>query len=199
MRLAGMIAVAALSSIMLGACGGPEAATAPTVAAGGALAGDDALIAAAQKISDAIGGCVRPADAKLTSKVVGLEGGSIVMIGCSQADFTTTSRLFAVSGAAPPQLLSIPDYGPGGWFASDQASMAEIDAGTGVMTTMRKGAENGNCGSEGTYHWDGKRMSLQEMHWQACDGANLTGPPFPVIWPTQQGAAVDPNGATPAP
>ena len=91
---------------------------------------------------------------QLESKVVGLESGSIVMIGCSQTAFATTHRLFAVTGEAT-QLVTLPDYDASGWFASDQASMAEIDAGTGVLTTLRKSADNGSCGSEGRYQWDG--------------------------------------------
>ena len=115
------------------------------------------------------------------------------------AMFPLTLRLFSVSGTNAPALLSIPDYEMSGWFATDQASMAELDAGTGELTTMRKGAADGSCGSEGTYRWDGKRFALQEMHWQACGEPDAKGPPFPIVWPTQQGAVVDPNGATPAP
>jgi hypothetical protein len=43
------------------------------------------------------------------------------------------------------------------------------------------------------------RFALQEMHWQDCGGPQPNGPPFPALWPTQVGAEVDPNGATPAP
>jgi hypothetical protein len=192
MRLASMIAGAAL---VLAGCGGPDAAP-QGVANAASLAGDDALIVSAQKISDAIGGCVRPADAQLESKVIGLESGSIVMIGCSQGAYSSTHRLFAMTGEAP-QLVTLPDYDTGGWFASDQASMAEIDAGTGVLTTMRKSAGHGGCGSEGRYQWDGAHFVLQELRWQDCNTSSP--PPFPIVWPLQQNAVVDPNVATPPP
>lgn len=198
MRLALMIATAAcLPALVLAGCGGPEAAAPNGDVAATSLAGDDALIAAAQKISDAIGGCVKPADSQIESKVVGLESGSIVMIGCSQGAYSTTHRLFSVNGGEPPALVTLPDFDSSGWYASDQASAAEIDAGTGVLTTMRKSAGHGGCGSEGSYQWDGVRFVLEELRWQDCNAPGV--PPFPVVWPPQQGAAVDPNVATPAP
>jgi hypothetical protein len=201
MRLGSILPLAAALAAACAAtgCGGDPAGGDAAKPAARTLEGDAALIAAAQAISDAVGGCVKPADAALESKVVGLENGAIVMLGCSQHEFASTSRLFAVRGSNSPVLLSIPDYDANGWVARDQASMSELDAGTGVLTTMRKGASNGGCGSEGTYRWDGEHFVLQELRWQACDSPDAKGPPFPVMWPTQQGAAVDPNGATPAP
>jgi len=165
------------------------------------LEGDIALISAAQAVSDAIGGCVRPANLSTTveSKVVSLEKSTIVMLACSQGAYDYTHRLFVIGAGEPPQLLSVPDYDASGWYATDQASMAEIDAGTGVLTTLRRGNEKETCGSEGRYQWDGARFAVQEMHWQDCKRTTLSGPPFPVLWPTQLGAEVDPNGATPAP
>ncbi len=199
MRLTKMIATATLAPmLLLAACGGPDAATSPA-AGTPALAGDDALIATTMKISDAIGGCLRPDDAQVESKVVSLETGSIVMLACSQGAYSYTHRLFAVRGSEAPELLTLPDYDSTGWFASDQASMAELDAGTGVLTTLRKSAGHGGCGSEGRYQWDGIHFVLQELRWQDCGDPDIKGPPFPVIWPTQQGASTAPNTATPAP
>jgi hypothetical protein len=192
----GLIAQITVGLVLAG-CGGPKPAD-PGPAAG-TLEGDAALIASAQTVSDAIGGCVRPADSDVQSKVVSLETSAIVMLTCSQSGYSYTFRLFAIHAGKAPELLSLPDYDTTGWFASDQASLAELDAGTGVLTTLRKGAEHGGCGSEGRYQWDGARFALQELHWQDCEAASLGGPPFPVIWPTQQNAEVDPNGATPAP
>lgn len=192
MRFASMIAGMA---VLLAGCG-PDLAAPQGVASAASLAGDDALIASAQKISDAIGGCVKPADAQLESKVVGLENGSIVMIGCSQGAYSMTHRLFAMTGDMP-HLVTLPDYDATGWFASDEASMAEIDAGTGVLTTLRKSAGHGGCGSEGRYQWDGARFVLQELRWQDC--SSTSPPPFPIVWPLQQNTVADPNVATPAP
>lgn len=191
-------AVVAAPALMLAACGGPGA-PGPQGAGTPAAQGDDALIAAAQAISDAMGGCFKPEDAQVESRVIGLEDGSIVMLACSQGAYSFTHRLFVARGDAGLELLSLPDYDASGWFATDQASMAEIDAGTGVLTTMRKSAGHGGCGSEGRYQWDGVHFALQELRWKDCTAGDMTGPPFPVIWPTQVGAAVDPNGATPAP
>jgi len=199
MRLMRMIAAAvAAPALLLAACGGPGA-TGPQAAGTPAAQGDDALVASAQTISDAIGGCTKAAGAEGESRVIGLEDGSIVMLACGQANGSFTHRLFVARGDAGLQLLSLPDYDASGWFASDQASMAEIDAGTGVLTTMRKIPDQDGCGAEGRYEWDGIHFALQEMRWKACTADDKTGPPFPVIWPTQVGAAVDPNGATPAP
>ena len=200
MRLTNLIALATVApALFLAACGGPDAASTPAASAA-PLAGDDALIATATKVSDAIGGCVKPEGAPVESKVVSLENGSIVMVACSQGAYSYTHRLFAMRGDEPPELLTLPDYDTSGWFASDQASMAEIDAGTGVLTTLRKSAGHGGCGSEGRYQWDGIHFVLQELRWQDCDDADLKGPLFPVIWPTQQvGTTTAPNTATPAP
>src|SRR5690606_41666079 len=70
------------------------------------------------------------------------------MLACSQDAYAYTHRLFAVHAGGTPQLLSLPDYDATGWFANDQASMAELDAGAGVLTTFRKGATQGSCGTE---------------------------------------------------
>lgn len=195
MRLGSILMTAA--ALVLTGCGDPEATT-TSAGTNGALEGDAALISIAQKISDAIGGCEKPADAQIESKVVGLEKGAVVMLGCSQGAYSSTHRLFAVRAADKLELLTLPDYDTEGWFASDQASMAEIDAGNETLTTFRKSAGHGGCGSEGTYHWDGVRFTLQELGWQDCT-PDAKGPPFPVIWPTQVGTESDPNGATPAP
>lgn len=192
MRLALMIASAAA---FLASCG-PEDAFAPNAIGAVSLEGDGALITAAQNISDTIGGCEKPADVELDSRVVGLESGSIVMVGCNQGAYSVTHRLFAVAGESL-QLVTLPDYDASGWFASDQASMAEIDAGTGVLTTLRKSAANGGCGSEGRYQWDGAHFVLQELRWQDCK--TTRPPPFPIVWPLQQNTVADPDGATPAP
>jgi hypothetical protein len=168
-------------------------------AATGALEGDASLIASAQAISDTVGGCVKPADAPVESKVVSLEGATIVMLACSQGAYSYTHRLFAIRAGEKAELLSLPDYDSTGFYGADQATMAELDAGTGVLTTFRKSAGHGGCGSEGRYQWDGMRFALQELRWQDCSGTAMKGPPFPAIWPTQQNNDVDPNGATPAP
>lgn len=199
MRLASAckLAVSVGALVALTACGDPDAATANPLV--GNLEGDQALIASAQTISDAIGGCTKPADAVVESKVVGMQNGAIVMLACSQGAYSSTHRLFAVHSAQELELLTIPDYEAAGWFATDQASMAEIDAGNETLTTFRKAADDGRCGAEGTYHWDGKKFTVQELQWQDCTNPDRKGPPFPVIWPTQVGAVVDPNGATPEP
>ena len=190
---ASMVLAVALAT-GLAACGGTE--TARPVAGTAMLEGDAALISSVQTVSDMLGGCAKPADAAVESKVVSLETGAIVMLACN----AYTHRLFSIKAGAKPELLYIPDIDAGGWYGTDQASMAELDAGTGVLTTMRKGDEKGACGSEGRYQWDGKRFFMQEAHFQECSKTNPSkGPPFPTIWPTQVGNEIDPNGATPAP
>lgn len=201
MRLESIASLAAMAAaaLALAGCGGDPSANAVAATGAGTLEGDAALIASAQKISDAMGGCTKPADATIESKVVGLENGAIVMLGCSQSAYSSTHRLFAVRSTEQLELLSIVDYATDGWFATNQASMAELDAGNATLTTFRKAADDGACGSEGTYHWDGKRFTLQELRWQDCSAVDRKAPPFPVMWPTQVGAVVDPNGATPEP
>jgi len=193
----GFAIAAPATGLMLAACGGPDATRADG-AGSGALEGDAALIAAAQETSDAVGGCPQAADAQITSKVVGLENGAIVMLACGQRAGSATHRIFAAHSGRSLVLLSFPDYEAEGWFASTEVSMAELDAGTGVLTTFRKSAGNGGCGSEGEYEWNGARFVVRELRWQACGGASAA-PPFPIIWPTQQGASTDADTATPAP
>lgn len=183
----------ALLAFLLAGCGAAQkdakAATQP-------LEGDAALIASAQKISDALGGCAAASAAD--SKVVGLENGAIIMIACAKTTYASTSRLFSAKAGAAPVLLSQPDYDASGWFASDQAWMPEIDAGAGTLTTLHKSNEKGTCGSEATYKWDGSKFAVQEMRWKDCaDGAGA--PPFPLIWPAVASASVEPGSPTPAP
>lgn len=191
-----LIAAPLAFGLALAGCGASTPAAAPLNV--GSLEGDAALIASAQTISDAVGGCTRTAAPRIESKVIGLEAGAIVMLACNEGEFSYTHRLFSIRAGKAPELLLLPDY-DGGWYATDQASMSELDAGTGVLTTLRKDGGKDTCGSEGRYQWGGAHFTVQEMHWQDCANSQLTGPPFPVVWPTQVGAAVDPNGATPAP
>lgn len=199
LKALGFAIAAPATALILAACGGPDANSAgPDGAGSGALEGDANLIAAAQQISDAIGGCAQAADGAASSKVVGLENGAIVMLACGETAGSATHRLFAAHSDQPPQLLSFPDYQADGWFATTEVSAAELDAGTGVLTTFRRGAEDGGCGSEGAYEWDGARFVTREVRWRAC-GASNAAPPFPIIWPTQQGASTNQDTATPAP
>lgn len=194
----GFAVAAPAAVLMLAACGGPDAARTGTDGASGALEGDAALIAAAQTISNTVGGCPQSAESEAASKVVGLESGAIVMLGCGRGDGSATHRIFAAHSGRSPQLLSFPDYTAEGWFATTEVSTAELDAGTGVLTTFRRAAEHGACGSEGEYEWDGARFVMRELRWQAC-GAGNAPPPFPIIWPTQQGSTTAADTATPAP
>ena len=192
-RTAPIIVAAAIAA----GCGASDPTAKP--ASGRPLEGDATLVAAAQKLSDAIGGCGKLGETPPPSKVVGLDKASIVMLACTQSSFAYTYRLFAVHAGQAPMLLSLPDYDATGWFASDQASMAEIDAGTAVLTTSRRNSEKGQCGSEARYQWDGAHFTVQEMHFQDCATPSKPGPPFPVIWPVPAGGELDPNGPTPAP
>lgn len=196
MRLARIVPFV-VAAIVTAACGAADPTAKP--ATGKALEGDATLISAAQKVSDAIGGCGKLGETPPQSKVVGLDKASIVMLACNQDKLAYTYRLFVVRGNAAPSLLEVPDYDTTGWFASDQAAMAEIDAGSGVLTTSRRNANTDQCGSEGRYQWDGAHFTVQEMHFQDCAAKSKSGPPFPVIWPVQTGGELDPNGPTPAP
>jgi len=40
---------------------------------------------------------------------------------------------------------------------------AELDAGTGVLTTLRKTGGKDGCGSEGRYQWDGAQFVVQDL------------------------------------
>lgn len=163
-----------------------------------ASAANQAWIDAAQAASDAIGGCASPANASHPSRVVTLEKDKIVLLACTQSPYSYTDRLFAVSGSSL-RLLSLPDYDTTGWYATDQAGMAEIDAGAGVLTTQRKVGDKANCGSEGRYQWNGARFDLQELRWQACGDKAPAPPPFPVIWPAPVTAGADLSNSAPPP
>src|SRR5690348_11573540 len=111
-----LIGASLLLSLALAACGAAEPAR--PVAGTAMLEGDTALIAAAQTVSDTLGGCAKPAGAAIESKVVSLESSAIVMLACG-AD---THRLFSIKAGAKPELLYIADYDAGGWYGTDQAS-----------------------------------------------------------------------------
>jgi hypothetical protein len=196
------LAILGLATCLSG-CGNKtsENASAPIGVAPGQAANlpiDQSWINAAQTASDAIGGCAMPQNPNHVSRVVTLEKNKIVLLACSQTAYAYTDRLFMVSGNSL-RLLSLPDYDATGWFASDQVGMAELDAGTAVLTTSRKVGEKTNCGSEGRYQWDGTRFDLQELRWQACDDKNAGPPPFPVIWPQVVTPGADLSNSAPAP
>ncbi len=159
---------------------------------------DQSWINAAQTVSDAIGGCTAPANPSHVSRVVTLEKNKIVLLACNQSAYSYTDRLFAVSGK-DLRLLSLPDYDAAGWFAGDQVGMAELDAGTAVLTTQHKVDDKDACGSEGRFQWNGTRFDLQELRWQACGDKNTGGPPFPVIWPAIVTPGADLSNSAPAP
>ncbi|MBI1358890.1 MAG: DUF1176 domain-containing protein [Alphaproteobacteria bacterium] len=201
MRAAWLAITCGLSVCLAGCDGknGDKAADSATAGPAADSVADTASITAAQKISDAIGGCEMPANATHKSRVVALEKNRIVLLACSQGAYSYTDRLFAVDAKGGARLLSLPDFGADGWFASDQASMAELDAGTGVLTTERKIDGKDACGSEGRYQWSGVRFDLQELRFQACDDSSTQGPPFPVIWPAPSVAGADLTNSAPAP
>ncbi len=188
----------AMAALVIGLAGCSDKPAAPA-AVPGAGTPEQALIGKAQALSDQIGGCARGANARRTSRVVTLESASIVMVACSENEFAYTDRLFAVGGDGGVRLLTLPDYDMDGWFSADQASMAELDAGSGTLTTLRRTQGKDNCGSEGRYTWNGAHFALQELRWQDCEDAVAKGPPFPVIWPSMPASAVDPSTSTPAP
>jgi hypothetical protein len=201
---AGSLGLAILGLVAcLSGCGNKSNGTA-TVAIGVApgqpanLPIDQSWINAAQTASDAIGGCAMSQNPSHVSRVVTLEKNKIVLLACNQSPYAYTDRLFVVSGASL-RLLSLPDYDAAGWFAGDQAGMAELDAGTAVLTTSRKVDDKDNCGSEGRYLWEGTRFDLQELRWQACDEKNAGPPPFPVIWPAVVTPGADLSNSAPGP
>lgn len=183
---------------LTGSCGAPTGLTNGVDGSAPRLEGDAALISAAQQVSDAVGGCPAGQDQTGASKVVGLETGAIVMIACGQNAGADVYRIFSVHAGGPPRLLAFPDYNAEGWLATTEAAMAELDAGTGVLSTFRRDSDQVGCGSEGEYEWNGDRFVIRELRWQACT-TDSTGSPFPIIWPTQQGSATAADTATPAP
>lgn len=195
MRLAFL--ASAVLAFGLAACG-PKT-PAPTAAAPADATGDPGLIAAAQTLSDSIGGCPHPTDAARESRVVTLEATKVVMLACGQDEFAFSDRLFTTRQDGSLRMLSLPDYEGEGWYSTDQASMAELDAGAGVLTTRRKAKAEDTCGSEGRYQWNGERFNLQEMRWQSCDEPAAKGAPFQIIWPAMPANNVDPSASTPAP
>lgn len=191
-------AVAATFVLLLAACG-QSSDDGPAAAPATALEGDASLIAAAQTVSDALGDCGPSKDPDHISRVVSLSDATIVLIACGDTDIAYTDRLFAVKPGQAPRLLALPDYGPSGWFASHQVGMAELDAGTGVLTTLRQDSATASCGSEARYQWNGQDFAIEELGWISCATGSASGPPYPLIWPPQIGSTVDPETATPAP
>lgn len=188
MRQTLMICLAAVAGLV--GCGPPEPEDlagqlrAESVAAAPALAANSPLIQVAEQSNEAIGGCIRPADAPRNAQLIDLGEVMLAQVSCSLGAYSFTDRLFILRDGEAPELVTLPDYDASGWFATDQISMPEIDAGARIITTYRKSAGHGGCGSEGRYKWDGVRFVLEELRWRDCsspDAAN--GPPYPVVWP----------------
>jgi hypothetical protein len=141
------------------------------------------MIAAAERLNSLIGGCYRPPEAPSQPQLHALDGATLVMVSCSVGAYSFTDRLFLFRNGEPAELVALPDY-DGAWIAADQASLADLDADAGVLTTHRKSAGHGGCGSEGRYEWDGFRFTLAELRWRDCESDEVSlGPPYPVIWP----------------
>ncbi|MBI1341217.1 DUF1176 domain-containing protein [bacterium] len=176
------------AAVGLAACEDPPPPRATQAAASlaeaPALTGNATIIAAAQAISNGLGGCERPADAVSNTQLLDLGDFTLVQLSCSLGASSFTDRLFIVRDGQPPELVTVPDFDGSGWFATDQLAMAEVDAGARVITTYRKDAGHGGCGSEGRYKWTGARFTLEEMRWRSCDAPDVTnGPPYPLVWP----------------
>ncbi len=186
------------AALLIAACGESGAGRTGAIATP-ALEGDDVIVAAAQTLSDSVGGCAPAADLRREARVVSLSDAVIVFVPCEEAGAMYSDRLFATANGQAPRLLALPDYGPSGWYAAYTVGMAELDAGSGVLTTLRSDGPNAACGSEGRYLWNGQTFAVDEIAWRGCDSGAGSGPPYPLIWPPQISSTVDPETATPAP
>ncbi len=192
-------AVLAAAACLAAGCGPSNKLSLAAPASPAEAGGEEALIAQTAEINDMLGGCIRERSDARPSKVVSLANGTIVMAACSSSAYAYTERLFSMREGQPPELLTLPDFGPDGWFATDQVGMAELDAGTGTLTSFSKAGESDACGSEGRYQWNGQRFVLQELRWQPCGAATDAGLPFPLVWPVQTSNAIQPGDSTPEP
>jgi hypothetical protein len=156
---------------------------------------DDTSLQKAARLNASLGGCEVLEEAPTR---IDLASATLVKTPCTRAQTGYTDRYFRIGEDGEPVLLFLPDF-DGRWFATDRFSMAEVDAGTGVLTTFRKPETGPLCGSEGRYEWIEDRFALQQMGWRDCDTPEGGSTPFPVIWPTQIGSAVRPDEGVPAP
>lgn len=120
------------------------------------------------------GEAAKPVAYRLTDKLT-LWGAT-----CDAAAYNIAVRFFLVTdGKAKPALFEQPPGAAAGGPPPNELGLPSFDAATGIMTSLVKGRGIGDCGTAGTWAWDGsgfRLVSLASM--DPCRGVPIDD------WPT---------------
>lgn len=112
-----------------------------------------------------------------TQQSFDLGGGKrLVLVLCLQGAYQGSSIAYAVDGASPPRLLSFPEWQRGRLTPSAFVTEADFDPKTKEMHAFAKGRGIGDCGTLGTWRWNGKEFKLKTyFNKEKCDGRLFAG------------------------
>ncbi|MDP2410145.1 MAG: DUF1176 domain-containing protein [Pseudolabrys sp.] len=103
-------------------------------------------------------------------------GKRLVLVLCLQGAYQGSSIAYAIDGDAPPRLLDFPEWERGRLVPSAFVTEAAFDPVTQEMTAFAKGRGLGDCGSLGTWRWNGTAFTLKTFfNKEKCDGRLFEG------------------------
>lgn len=103
-------------------------------------------------------------------------GKRLVLVLCLQGAYQGSSIAYAVEGSGPPRLLMFPTWDDKRIAPSAFVTEADYDPATKQMTSFAKGRGLGDCGSLGTWRWNGSAFALKSFFYKEnCDGKLFAG------------------------
>ena len=94
----------------------------------------------------------------------------LVAIACSRGAYNVSSQFWLVGGRDVAKARPAPFEGASGKAASELVN-ADFDAKTGQISFYAKARGLGDCGSSGSYGWDGKRFAV--LQWSEMSECRL--------------------------
>ncbi len=94
----------------------------------------------------------------------------LVAVACSRGAYNVSSQFWLVGGRDVAKARPAPFEGASGTAASELVN-ADFDAKTGQISFYAKARGLGDCGSSGSYGWDGKRFAV--LQWSEMSECRL--------------------------
>ena len=105
---------------------------------------------------------------------------TLVVANCFSAAYNVRSIVYLVTGKKKPKIktLQFDDYSQEeGWTTTPHLFNVSFDKKSGKLTSFYKGRGLGDCGSQGTWMWDGQAFNLLTFRSkEECDGEDTEWP-----------------------
>lgn len=114
------------------------------------------------------------------------EGNRLHIVPCYEGAYNYSKRLYVERpGATPPYqtLLFVDFWDEGGWVARDLLVNPTFDPVTLTLESFNMGRGIGDCGSLGTWRWNGHDFILQSFRFKAECDATLQPDAFEQLYP----------------